>query len=435
MSDHTSSALTREAVIAAIDAAFANTKQCADEAGSLTIAVRNIRSRLPRFFTNNGELPATLLELASLEVTQLTRFKAIAKYVVDTSEVSLPNPDEWTLTEFFVRTAHKKDNDLNLVPTIGPGTVAIYHLIKNLYTALGLLDLSAADAAIADINAPLVSAWRDASAGLKQMNVEQKLGFLLTQNDDIIAANSRGYFKALKEATNEYYGTLLTEDLIASSENMTVTRHVVGKHMATARLGSNAQTVLRPYIGGIIGNEEIAFIRSYLATIRDDIEQGTLEELPLKLKMLGRLNLKVSQRAGAVPPIVANTKIIADEVVSTASKALVACVDALRIPDALAIMDVLRDTISKDVVVSSDSFQRLLDKVVATYANYPLVDYQSLHGSLKAYAKDRETHGQLTPAHTTKLEEMAGLETVVRKAMISRLAERLAAKPSAGNEK
>lgn len=431
MPDQTSPTLTREAVIAAIDAAKSNLSPNADG------AIRNIRKRLPDFFARHGRMPETLKELASLQVAELTRFKTIAKDVVELSGGSTTDPEiaQWKLTQFFQRTVNSTDAEIMSTPGIGDATVGVFRFMANLYTSLGLLtELDANIAAVDYAPAPLVTAWRDACAALDKMDVVGKLEFLLTQKDDIIAANSRTYFKALKNATDEYYGKLLTEDLIGSPENIIITRHVVGKHMDVARLGRNAQTVLRPYIGSVIGNKEIAFVRSYLATIRDDIQQKRLDELPLKLKMLGRLYLSVSKQSGAEPPIAANTKMIAADVAGTASEALVACVDTARISDAIEIMYVMKHTIGDDVVVSSGSFLHLLEHVAARHADYGLTEFQAMRETLGGYAKRRQELKQLTPAHTAKLEEMAGHETGVRQAMIGRLAQRLTAKPAAGNE-
>ena len=423
-----------------------NTKKSHDE----------VSRALIDFYNAYGRLPKTMQEILK-QISSRIRLHVMA---MDHDQVDgKPNTKQdmmqWPVRKFLALSGDLSDDVMRRIPNIGDSTIAAFRMLQFVYGTLEDASLMPADASPIDAptvaelkrtgsarqSSPLVMQWKGASAGLDKKDVIERLGFLLTQGNDIICANERSFSAALMKAAREYYDDFLPEEMITNDVNIATTRRIVAINLLLASsvaLGnpSHHHKILDKYMNPweVTSNQRHKFLRSHLAAIQDSVQQGDLDRVNLHLSLVGKVDMGLKDANGEPLADTDQGKALVDAVVETTSAAVTAFAKANRLPEALAVMDILDERICKETnetranthqPITSESYGVLLEAVVKASEAMPLPQVQSVLAELRIFSERRERYGQLTDQHVQLSAQIKAIEAGKHKAMIGASMARL----------
>ena len=419
-----------------------NTKKSHDE----------VSRALIDFYNAYGRLPKTMQEILK-QISSRIRLHVMA---MDHDQVDgKPNTKQdmmqWPVSKFLALSGNLSDDEMRRIPNTGDASIVAFRMLQFVYGTIEDASLMPADALREAETpkrtrsprepSPLVAQWKNASAGLDKLDVVERLGFLLTQSDDIILANKLKFSVALVKAASEYYGDFLPEEMITSDVNIAATRRIVAINLLLASsvaLGnpSHHHKILDKYMNPweVTSNQRHKFLRSHLAAIQDSVQQGDLDRVNLHLSLVGKVDMGLKDANGEPLADTDQGKALVDAVVETTSAAVTAFAKANRLPEALAVMDILDERICKETnetranthqPITSESYGVLLEAVVKASEAMPLPQVQSVLAELRIFSERRERYGQLTDQHVQLSAQIKAIEAGKHKAMIGASMARL----------
>ena len=383
--------------------------------------------RILEFYDDtNGSLPQTLGELASLQIGTLTRLKSVALEINHETKSTETRVDDWTIRDFFTKSVGKSDQNLLRTPNFGVAALGLYHFIKIVYGELGQLDL---------LTSSMAAAWQQCAAQLAKMNTAEKLSLLLFLEADVATANKPVFLSELRQAARQYYSGAIIDEQLEQTTHQDVTRRLVEVLIANADQKDrmdNPDKILfgdtKPISGIDLGR--LGLLRSHITVIHADAINGYLDEVELRLRLVGSLAQRFQGNFGRITVEPQTQSEITAAAQHAASTAIEKFVDAGRIKDAIDVMAVFDNDIADRAVVTDNAFTKLLQGAINESQTQSLLGLQERIEILQTFATNRAELSAFTEAQQGLLSQLSDTASQRRATMRSDFARRIAAASS-----